>query len=140
MTQEDKELLLKDLCARLPYGVKVDINFYDNTKELNCSLLQDYIVSEKSLRPYLRPMSSMSDEEKKEIYNQYVFAIHANEIRISYHSEGYWDDDTECSSTEYFKLLDWLNVRHFDYRGLIEMGLALVAPEDMYKKINYERY
>jgi len=49
MATEDKQLLLQDLCARLPYGVKVDINFFDDTKELNCSLLQDCIVSEKSL-------------------------------------------------------------------------------------------
>lgn len=105
MTQEEKQLLLKDLCARLPYGVKVDVNFYYATKELSCGLIQDLFLDEKSLRPYLRPMSSMTDEECKEV---------GKHITI-------------------YDTVDWMNEHHFDYHGLIEKGLALEAPEGMYK-------
>ena len=65
-------------------------------------------------KPYLRPMSSMTEEEKKELNNVLEFQY-------------YSDDSCMCEST------DWLNAHHFDYRGLIERGLALEAPEGMYK-------
>ena len=118
MTQEDKSLLLQDLSARLPYGVMVDVNFYDATKELSCDLLKDFIVDEKSVRPYLRPMSSMTEEENNEFQQL----------------------DTECDkmptfeyvSIEHYRIFNWLNAHHFDYRGLIEKGLALKALEGMY--------
>ena len=127
MTQEDKELLLKDLCARLPYGVKVKIldmdvlpyepsdigtlvgkeHFDDDIYTIRCEhegwCLQVY----KDFIPYLRPMSSMTEEEK------YDFRILPD----------------ICSVEK----IDWLNAHHFDYRGLIEKGLALEAPEGMYK-------
>ena len=122
MTQEEKELLLKDLCARLPYGVfcsmgldyplplqrlfvdKLDgilLDFYENGK--------DYQVYLSEVKPYLRPMSSMTEEEEK-IYNSFINCIATN----------------ECGSWE---LVDWLNSNQFDYHGLIPMGLALEAPE-----------
>ena len=113
MTQEEKQLLLKDLCARLPYGVKVknvknnfDINnFNHNAEEIK------FLIEEYNIKPYLRPLSSMTEEEKKESGELYK------------RNTGMWDD------------LDWLNAHHFDYRGLIEKGLALEAPEDMYKTV-----
>ena len=71
--------------------------------------------------------------EKKELSINYRWKISCGQIEIRYHSEGYWDDDTSCSTNEYLKLIDWLNSHHFDYRGLIEKGLALPAPEGMYK-------
>lgn len=107
MTQEDKELLLKDLSGRLPYGVKIrsfmaDVKLnYDNYLEyikLNC------------FRPYLRPMSSMTEEEKEEY-------------------QAFFNYDGVEYPEEY---IDWLNAHHFDYRGLIEKGLALEALEGMY--------
>ena len=109
MTQEDKELLLKDLCARLPYGVRYKgdcgwpINPYQHTTAL-CNILN----AEEPLI-YLRPMSSMTEEEWKE-YSQAI-----------------------GKSFSFTDEVDWLNAHHFDYRGLIEKGLALEAPEDMYK-------
>ena len=68
MTQEDKDLLLKDLVARLPYGVKVE---YQNdtiieTRELGLGSLHDFMYNNVIIKPYLRPMSSMTEEEKKE--------------------------------------------------------------------------
>lgn len=111
MTQEEKQLLLVDLCARLPYGVVV------SKKPINESFtwqeLQDFQYG-KIYKPYLRPMSSMTEEEKKELNNVLEFQY-------------YSDDSCMCEST------DWLNAHHFDYRGLIERGLALEAPEGMYK-------
>ena len=116
MTQEDKELLLKDLCARLPYGVKVKTNrgpeiieglapFCHN--EVKISLNFDWSLSISDFTPYLRPMSSMTEDEKKEL-----FQLMGNGTDI--------------------KRIDFYISHHFDYRGLIEKGLALEAPEGMY--------
>lgn len=121
MTQEDKQLLLKDLCARLPYGVicKLSTKGADVsiTEKLGLGGLEHFIFGTMDVLPYLRPMSSMTEEEKKEYdsrrkhvcdeYNRYCF-------------------DTVES-------FDWLNAHHFDYRGLIERSLALVAPDNMYR-------
>ena len=127
MTQEDKELLLKDLCARLPYGVKVWYKYYsaDVTAKFATSIrLVDgkialsskfnregawYLVEEANellIKPYLRPMSSMTEEEKRDLSSKYNWNIKGNDISIRYHSEGYWDDDTECPTNEYLKLFD----------------------------------
>ena len=109
MKQEDKQLLLIDLCARLPYGVKFqgeDSNVY-TLDAANYFTLQ---VEDVVFKPYLRPMLSMTEDEKI-IYSIY----HNNPQNIGY------------------GLIDWLNSHHFDYRGLIEKGLALEAKEGMYK-------
>lgn len=125
MTPEEKQPLLKDLCARLPYLVKgrykwksnepfdrmLDGTLYD---ELFLSL---YSTGNTEFFPYLRPMSSMTEEEKKE-YDQLRYD--------PWHSHY---DENICS-----KVLDWLLSHHFDFRGLIPMGLALEAPKDMYKQ------
>lgn len=110
MTPEEKQLLLKDLCGRLPYGVKFqgeDSNVY-TLDAANYFALQ---VEDVVFKPYLRPMSSMTDEErakKDELFGSYIL------------------DNNPA-------YIDWLNAHHFDYRGLIEKGLALEAPEEMYK-------
>ena len=137
--EKDKELLLKDLCARSPYGVicsiyrvddlnvgwrdeKLSGYFYDGKAfefyfgETPISIDNDI----SKVRPYLRPMSSMTEEERKE-YND----ICKNII-----------DFIDCPKSEEICfpiiLIDWLNSHHFDYRGLIPMDLALEAPKDMY--------
>ena len=131
MTQEEKQLLLKDLCARLPYGVQVEIKpktqeqFSTSLDAFFLYLLMtkkdDDIFDEFSIVPYLRPMSSMAEEERKE-YNDIV----KNTI-----------DFYDCPKSEdvcFFIIpINWLNAHHFDYRGLIEKGLALEAPEGMYE-------
>lgn len=139
MTPEEKDLLLKDLCARLPHKQKVCYKIHTSSEEITATLsgaLLDYFKTEeiKVVRPYLRPMSSMTDEEERELSKKYVWNINCGQIEIRYHCEGYWDDDTECPTKEYLNLFDWLNAHHFDYRGLIPMGLALEAPEGMYNK------
>lgn len=115
MTHEEKQLLLKDLSARLSYGVKFqgeDSNVY-TLDAANYFALQ---VEDVVFKPYLRPMSSMTEEEEdeyqecgnKDIAEAYIHLVPNNRI-------------------------DWLNAHHFDYRGLIEKGLALEAKKEMYK-------
>ena len=124
ITKEERQLLLKDLCARLPYGVicqfiwtydgedvitKEDdnircINIY--TKEIQADYYGEWVDLEHC-KPYLRPMSSMTEEEDDE---------------LNYATMGNYGENA-----------DWLNEHHFDYRGLIEKGLALEAPYGMYK-------
>ena len=123
MTQEDKKLLLIDLCARLPYKIMCQVSFdeedihiepLENVRpfmSFNQITTSGSVVSIDCVKPYLRPMSSMTGEEDDEWWKfsdeSYVVDSHA-------------------------KSIDWLNAHHFDYRGLIEKGLALEAPEGMY--------
>lgn len=112
MTQEEKNLLLKDLCARLPFGVKV---LYDNqVKELQyieavynevklLDYTMNYTVSIEEIKPYLFPLSSMTEEQNLEY------------LRTCRGSNA--DVPTLAS-------FEWLNKNHFDYRGLIPMRLA----------------
>ena len=120
MTREEKQLLIKDLCARLPYGVIVEITSWGGmmgvsyNMTLDCELLNDLIENDDDdFKPYLRPKISMTDWEKKEYLNTCLFI----------------DNRLVESLVTY----DFLNKYHFDYRGLIENGLALEAPTDMYK-------
>ena len=118
MIQEDRELLLKDLCARLPYGVKVneavqgDFTLISLLKERAFTTCEtedcynDFPI--ECIKPYLFPLSSMTEEQKKEY--QYITE------RWMYDSSYSISDST-----------DWLNKNHFDYRGLIEKGLAIDA-------------
>ena len=115
MTQEDKQLLLKDLCARLPYGVMVNYGGYEGCDyKLTLTTLQDFPTED--LKPYLRPMSSMTDEEQKEYHKTF---------RAEVYGRGY-------VYVESIRSFDWLDKHNFDYRGLISLGLALEAPEGMY--------
>ena len=130
MTQEEKQLLLKDLCARLPYGIKIlDIpaNVVGNLFLVSTTDTVQYEPAEDetndnaghqtlyNIKPYLRPMSSMTEEEVIEY--------------LSVCDKDYKDSLT----TPRHSGADWLNEHHVDYRGLIEKCLALEAPEGMYK-------
>ena len=136
MTQEERQLLLRDLCARLPYGVKYcrDSWNYEWDQEMSVvEVLEDidkegYINYHKvykvwDIKPYLRPMSSMTEEEKIELC---IISYAPDEMRAL-------DEKLYVIQTNANNSTDWLNAHHFDYRGLIEKGLALEAPEDMYK-------
>ena len=120
MTQEDKHLLLVDLCARLPYAVKYktylgdvftlkDITFSKTTTEY---YIDDNAFSTSQIKPYLRPMSSMTEDEK-ETY------------QMLFNEDGLLNTSIDI-------YLDWLLEGHFDFRGLISRGLAVEAPEGMY--------
>ena len=127
MTQENKELLIKDLCARLPYDVKV---FYDNKvysidyvsctyEEIKLDILDNYTIGISEVKPYLFPLSSMTEEQYNEFFS-YYHNIEMAEVKSSgdYLKAAYISDDAKYS---------WLNKNHFDYRGLIERGLAIDA-------------
>ena len=105
MTQEEKQLLLKDLCARLPYNTNIQVKDWTilNT-ELKIGHIQRLQNDDIELKPYLRPMSSMTDEECEEVEKHITI----------------------------YDTVDWMNKHHFDYRDLIKKGLALEAPEGMY--------
>ena len=143
MTREEKQLLLKDICARLPYGVCVLVHDtfkystvpYENvylkssdTSSLidSISLNERYNSKDKrfnriikehkdflEFKPYLRPMSSMAEKEMRDWLTY-------KQIGTS------WEEDSRS--------IDWINAHHFDYRGLIPMDLAIEAPEGMYNK------
>ena len=132
----DKKLLLKDLCARLPYGLKVKCEKYsfpvtilyggniDEVKFIETGGIENIYA----IKPYLFPLSSMTEEQKKEISKRYnLHTYYGLYIEITNHSEGYWDDDNSCNLQDYLWLVDWFNKNHFDYRGLIEKGLAIDA-------------
>lgn len=123
MTQKEKLLLLKDLSARLPYGVKVKTPYNDAeligiVKRKGFKKDVDYIdaVTNKEtypiqyVQPYLRPMSSMTEEEKEE-----------------YHKlcDSYYDIYFDSINS-----IDWLNAHHFDYRGLIPKNLAIEVTKE----------
>ena len=121
MTQEQKDLLLKDLCGRLPYKVKAQMpNEYGGYTSAIESIDNDgYVVDFEGIhieiefiKPYLFPLSSMSDEQKV-IYGDLCYAI--------IHSLA-WDMQAALN-----ELVDWLNENHFDYNNLIPMDLAIDA-------------
>ena len=125
MNQEDKKLLLKDLCARLPYGVKGIITYDESNTTFTVEGIDNIVLHlsdaeecyVEDFKPYLRPMSSMTEEEYKEYSKLWNL-----------------QDEFPTDADIRFKtdVFDWLNAHHFDYRGLIEKGLVLQAPEGMY--------
>ena len=132
MTQEEKQLLLKDLCARLPYGLKVNCEKYQRPVTVLYAGNIDEVKFKETggiahiciIKPYLRPLSSITEEEKEE-------ASEAIEIELkALQGPGGFTVENAAS---YAFMIDFYNKHHLDYRGLIEKGLALKAPEDMYK-------
>ena len=120
MEKTNRELLIRDICSRLPYGVFVKFRQY--TEPLLISIKDALAVSnggemlDDIQYLYLRPMLSMTEEERKEYRN-----LCNNVLLMRY------------NVSNHYPVIDWLNAHHFDYRGLISMGLALEAPEGMYK-------
>ena len=163
MTHKEKQLLLKDLCARLPYGVR--IAYKENEHDIHhwtlCTLHAPHISKDGSIidigsdgwieyveypgagmetasrplhlekmLPYLRPMSSMTEEELDEcVEYSGIRGLECPQIE-TFEDRLLWA--IKMFSTDY-KSVDWLNAHHFDYRELIPMGLALEASEEMYK-------
>jgi len=151
MEENLKQLLLKDLCMRLPYGVKIlhegwnyewddELSTVERvvgiddkfiyTKVINTHNGKEYRDDKHTIslfddKIFLRPMSSMTEEERKEYYStqsEYTHRIYPDSADFSEHTEYSWTAKT----------IDWLNANHFDYRGLIPKGLAIEAKEGMY--------
>lgn len=136
MEQKDKDLLLQDLCARLPYKVKA--SYYGAEEECECwdeveGIVNDHVeIGQYSLpieavKPYLFPLSSMTEEQKKELRK--AGGYEAREEDCGCHSETFYYNlvGHENVFSPDGNDIDWLNKNHFDYRGLIPMGLALDA-------------
>lgn len=126
MEENLKELLLKDLCSRLPYGVFLSIDQYDGTTirrmltKVECKNGEQCVYVEGNdcgpqslldIKPYLRPLSSMVEEEK-----EYLESL----------------SDMKCILGYAMDKVNFCLKRYLDINGLIPMGLALVAPEGMY--------
>ena len=159
MTQEEKLLLIKDLCTRQPYGVKIQclfkldeiytLNYVDlDSLSMNFSFSKrkesnlefsgvDKLIFRGKLRykPYLRPLSSMTDEELDEFRIKF-FEFDTVELMKKNNSNyafiDLWLDEYPLYSI--VDAIDWLLKHHFDIRDLIEKGLALEAPKGMYRK------
>lgn len=134
MTQEDKNDLIKYLCASLPYKLKINIRsdytYTMEDMELNPYHLEgiSYSINYRNMRPYLRSFSKMTQDEKWTIKNRFCYD---------------WWSETEGNPSSLWKyqidiedadsLIDFFNERHLDYLGLIQKGLALEAPDGMYE-------
>jgi hypothetical protein len=129
MTREEKELLLKDLCARLPYNTKIQLIEYSDWtgKKLPSKIkILDYLMLElyqacckgfrkDEIKPYLFPLSSMTEEQKEEFDN--VIGLTLEDL----------ESDEQFSCKGIVAEIDFYHKHHFDYRGLIEKGLAIDA-------------
>lgn len=127
MTQEEKQLLLTDLCERLPYNVicKLSVKGADVsiTEKLDFGGLEHFVFGTMDVKPYLRPMSSMTSQEWCELCDCEA----EDEKAAIYVKDGRRFVSPANKET-------FLNSYHFDFRGLIPMGLALEAPPEMYNK------
>lgn len=137
MTQEEKQLLLKDLCAREPYHPRIQVfnqgyeGFQDGEFDTNLWLhhIDAFRFDRIEILPYLRPMSSMTEEERAEMGK----AIQKDRIEPYGEIKNFGEDNLLlCTIRQSTNLQDWLNAHHFDYRGLIEKGLALETEEGTY--------
>ena len=150
MNKDNINLLLQDLSSRIPYGVKVSVNqselqnydykwknwsFDEEPQEIDgvsiygvtfgCMDMSDGVIGFEYIKPYLFPLSSMTEEQREEISKRYNYHNpYELCVEITNHCEGYWDTDNSCNLQDYLWLKDWFDKNHFDYRGLIPMGLA----------------
>ena len=127
MNKEEKELLLRDLCNRLPYNVMCQVEFKEDGKYNSKVMLLSGIFADEAYfttkggsiysneyKPYLFPLSSMTEEEQRTLDSM------CNGVEMV----------SRLSGLKMFdKAFNWLNENHFDYRGLIEKGLAIDATD-----------
>lgn len=133
MSEQEKQLLLQDLSARLPYGVFVEYDQGNGVKRATkfhgnyLYLIMLGKLQWKDFKPYLRPISSMTEEEKK-IMKSCGF----EPILYDTGYTGFANIESYIGEVSFRFMEAFLNSRHFDYRDLIPMGLAVEAPEGMY--------
>ena len=140
MTQEDKNLLLQDLCARLPYGVKCHFKYGSAEDDITLGCIDKNVarfeygwygrfhvsIDANYIKPYLRPMSSMTREELFEVKNIIDKGVEICDVFINIVDSSI----KRLSYAEIQAVFDWLNAHHFDYRGLIEKGLAIEVTKE----------
>ena len=138
MTEEEKKILIKELCTRLPHGVKVLTAVGYRT--LDTGILNSIISDNVSFLPLLRPLSTMTDKEKEELKHEHEKDEMLFTTCISKSKEG--DDSMRGKVITHFAA-DWCYRNHFDFpqvydekekkfKTMAEMGLTLPAPEGMY--------
>ena len=131
MTQNEKDLLIKDLCVRLPYGIKVK---YENEifdvehvcpmyEEVKLDIPETWTIDVLEVKPYLFPMSSMTKEQEKEYDKAYMKDMEAVRNNLLKFAKG----EPILDGAIMYHHIEWLNKNKFDYQGLIPMGLALDA-------------
>ncbi len=133
MTQEDKELLLKDISGRLPYGQIVQISLFRNDGRKRDLDLDPHVteniwelIDKYHALPYLRPMSSMTEDEENE-----WCGLNIDPLLEAVGKQHTRAEDLMLRAGSQYKPTEWLNAHHFDYRGLIPKGLAIeVTPEN----------
>lgn len=143
MTQNEKELLLKDLSARLSYGVKLGFYASATKQTYTCTLLGlepqadepviaktdsgSFYMLADNIKPYLFPLSSMTEEQREEFVKCSFYE--RREEDCGRHTEVCYYDMVGNEDELYpnYDSIDWLNAHHFDYRGLIERDLAIDA-------------
>jgi hypothetical protein len=141
MEKEDRELLIKDLCTRVPYRTRVCLygketctltGIHGDEVYVNFHLESFYVVS---VKPYLRPMSSMTEDERSQ-YNIYIGHTERYKQSVCLDSDSQVNPNIGGYPCVFLTLvpryINWLLEHHFDYNGLIEKGLALAAPKGMY--------
>jgi hypothetical protein len=130
MTTEEKQLLLEDLCARLPYGLKVNIDGVADS--VLTGVYDDRVSTERGInypirlvKLYLRPLSSMTEKEMESLRQE-----HLKDEKL--YVEAINGDGSMRGKVITHYAADYCDEHHLDYRGLIQKGLALEAPEGMY--------
>lgn len=129
MTQEEKFILLQDLSARLPYGIFVKEN--QSLDDSPIIYTYDYHPYIDNCKPYLRSISSITEEEKKELFEAINKDMNLLEETLDKEPLFIYHNNRYIGNPIHYEL-DFLISHYFDYRDLIPMGLALEAPEDMY--------
>ena len=139
MTEKDKELLLQDLCGRLPYEVKCEIGGLRHGPYTFTGNDVEDLIAGRMFKPYLRPMSSMTEEEILEFYKIAYDTWYSDSL---YYKNEEWitfrasiKNNNLCFMnciwlSDINKVIDWLNKNMFDYRGLIPKGCAIAVTED----------
>ena len=130
MTEQDKQLLLKDLCGRLPYETTIVYCQNENDwfeEEIGVGIISTCINDEYVVKPYLFPLSSMTDEQRR----KYFESIRPALLDAIEEAARFEEQDIIPMTVASVKLevasVDWFNKNHFDYRGLIEKGFAIDA-------------
>lgn len=125
MTRE----VLIDLSARFPYGVIVRLDYKDGTivtREIGIGSFHDMLFGNAEGKPYLRPMSSMTEDE----FAEYEKAKDLDTLDSSETLIENMKAKHRVRISKWYHGTDWLNAHHFDYRGLIEKGLAIAITEE----------
>ena len=148
MNKKKEKLLQADLCARLVYGVKVRVEgdyFYDEMEPYDCDMdaskFADWLSHSYTVKPYLRLLTSMTEDERKYLRNLVCYDYAPKDCPVV-HGDFSMTTMYSCQEREVYEHYDmeimlpyiqFLNEHHFDWHGLIKKGLALEAPEGLYK-------